>query len=177
MWEGGHYSDSPGTIYAPAAWSALGIRRGDTVLDVGAGTGDASAWFAEHGARPTMLDITGAGFRHDLPHIIAPAWAFTAEPHDWLFSSDIFEHLPPAHVAATLRVCAAAARRGAWLRISTRPDGCGAAIGETLHLTVRPASWWATRLAMHWHVAGLTSGEDAATFTCLHKPLDKPHTY
>ncbi len=56
------------------------------------------------------------------------------------------EHIPPEYTMLCLdriiKNC-----QISWLNIALVEDGMGEAIGETLHLTVRPFDWWLTRLA------------------------------
>src|SRR5262245_3382513 len=57
------------------------------------------------------------------------------------FCSDVMEHIPPDKVDRVLTNILLAAQ-SVWFSISTEMDNCGGLIGETLHLTVRPFSWW-----------------------------------
>lgn len=61
------------------------------------------------------------------------------------FCCDVMEHVAPDDVDRVLANVLGSAER-AFFAISTEPDRMGALIGEPLHLTVRPAAWWADRL-------------------------------
>lgn len=77
----------------------------------------------------------------------APLWSPTLRdvtPHCG-YCVDVMEHIPPEFtmlsVANMLRHC-----DKLYLEISTEPDAMGALIGQPLHLTVQPFTWWRDRL-------------------------------
>src|ERR1041385_938241 len=57
------------------------------------------------------------------------------------FCADVMEHIPPDRVDQVLDNILHAAEH-VFFAISTVPDNMGELIGETLHLTVQPFSWW-----------------------------------
>lgn len=136
---------SPGLDCVPRAIEALGMKPGQSVIDFGAGTGRASEALAVAGLRVLAVDLAANCLDRDVavPFVQACLWDMPFMRADWAFCCDVLEHVPPEHAASVLaRVCDAGSR-GAFLSIATEPDGCGALIGEPLHLTVQPAAWWA----------------------------------
>ena len=58
---------------------------------------------------------------------------------------DVMEHIQPDTVDAVLTNILSAAQH-VYFQIATEPDQFGAAIGETLHVCVRPFDWWKERI-------------------------------
>lgn len=77
---------------------------------------------------------------------------------------DVLEHLPEPWVDPALGAMAALTPR-VFMTISHVPDVCGRWIGDTLHLTVRPFSWWLPRIAARF--AGVTIISQGSTVTSL----------
>ena len=74
-------------------------------------------------------------------------WVF-----DWFFCADVMEHIPPEFVDATLDNIAHVASKGGFFQIALSKDGCGALIGDTLHLTVESPEWWMKKINHRWVV-------------------------
>lgn len=122
---------------------ASGIEAGDSLLDVGSGAGNIARWFREKGLTVTEVDI----FPVKPTTIEAAAWDMDGiAVHDWVFCGDMMEHIPTDYVDQTLGEIRRLAGKGIYLSICCRPDNRGAEIGETLHLTVRPPSWWVKKV-------------------------------
>ena len=138
------YSPGPGISHVS---TALKYMSGSSVIDFGCGTGDAAAAFQKEGYRVTGVDISSKGLRHDidfveasladLPDVLIPA--------EWGFCCDVMEHLPPEWIEAALREIAGKVQN-CFFSISGVPDSWGKKIGETLHLTVMPCSWWVEQI-------------------------------
>jgi SAM-dependent methyltransferase len=119
------------------------------VLDFGAGTGRAAQLIADLSGVPvTGIDFAegcyDAGIsvdflRHDLTQTL-PLKAHYG------FCTDVLEHVAPEDVDRVLFNVLESART-VYLAISTVPDHFGPALmGEPLHLTVQPHSWWRAKL-------------------------------
>ena len=67
------------------------------------------------------------------------------------YCCDVMEHIDPKDVDAVLhnilRAC-----KDCFFQISTVPDIMGAEIGEQLHLTVEPHSWWKEKLSAYGEI-------------------------
>lgn len=114
------------------------------VIDFGCGTGRAGVKLKAAGLDVLLVDFTdnsrdlGAMAlpfkQHDLTHSLP-------DRADWGFCTDVMEHIPGGDVEVVicnvLESC-----KGVFFQISTVPDQMGAEIGQDLHLTVRPHSWW-----------------------------------
>jgi len=63
---------------------------------------------------------------------------------DYGFCCDVMEHIPTEFTMLVLyRILSSC--KTTWFQIALVPDNCGQLIGETLHLTVRPFTWWLNR--------------------------------
>jgi len=145
------YSPGPGLAHVRTAEGYM--PRGCSVIDFGTGTGDAALAFLSRGFDAWAVDISKEGLRHDLgkKFLQGPLWALPdgLPAADWGFCCDVMEHIPPNKVEESLRQMAGRVAN-CFFAISGVPDSWGKKIGETLHLTVKPADWWAGSLSKHW---------------------------
>lgn len=147
VWQREEYRKvSPGMQECERAFTVLGMYQGESLIDYGAGTGRATDWFRSQGLSVVAVDhVPNAIEFPDVPFVEASLWALpeSLEPSDWGFCCDVLEHIPPKKVADVMQAIADRSRKGAWLRIATRPDRMGPRIlGSPLHLTVRSGEWW-----------------------------------
>lgn len=141
---------SPGEKEAPAAFIYAGMRAGNSLTDFGAGTGRASAWFAEKGLRVLAVDHVREALEVEVQFAQACLWDMGAAgipAADFGFCCDVMEHIPRECVFEVLEGIAARVNVGCWFSIATRPDVMGRLIGEPLHLTIEPATFWRDALA------------------------------
>lgn len=155
MWTvDGYNRYSPGEENAQRFAAMLTPLKGSTILDAGCGAGKGGLALEALGFRVWYLDITDAGLdlgigvdRHCF--IQQPLWKRITKPHpnlwDYGFCCDVMEHLPTEYTMLAVRNLLEACRT-VWFQIAFFEDGWGASIGEELHLTVRPFSWWNERL-------------------------------
>jgi len=66
----------------------------------------------------------------------------TAGPYDWVYCTDVLEHLPPQFTMLAVDQMLRVATRGVFLTISTQPDQFGVWVGRSLHQTVQHYVWW-----------------------------------
>jgi len=136
-------------------------RSTDTVTDYGCGTGRAALKLSAY-AKVRMLDFTN----NSLDPLVKDSLDdnLTLEQHDLInpvsgpiskfgYCTDVMEHIQPEHVEQVLRNIVTSSRH-VYFQISCVPDVMGALIGEQLHLTVQPYSWWLeqfNKLQCHIH--------------------------
>lgn len=132
------------------------VRRRGTLIDIGCGTGRASAKLADAGFEVTCADFVPASRDREaraLPfvklNIFGRRWP-DAE-WDYGYCCDVMEHMPPEKVDAALTNIMTHCRR-AFFSICFTADHFGQHVGETLHLTVQPFTWWRDKLAEHGEV-------------------------
>lgn len=139
---------APGELFADHFLKLANPGKADLVYDFGCGTGRGAAKIAERVRRVVGFDFTDNcldekvrgrfDFRqHDLTK---PIEMFRPRA-DYGYCTDVLEHIPTQDVPVVLGNIFNAART-VYLNISTVEDHCGALIGETLHLTVKPLNWW-----------------------------------
>ena len=124
-------------------------KRGETLRDLGCGTGRAGNRLAALGLEVTQYDFAencrDAGIdlpfvKHDLKNRI------DGLPTDYAFCTDVLEHIAEADVPKVLENVVRAGWR-VFLGICTAEDDYGPLlVGEHLHLTVKPAAWWREQL-------------------------------
>jgi trans-aconitate methyltransferase len=128
----------------------------ETLIDLGCGPGKAGLHFVERAQLSVhWLDITDAVLDRAVPRerfVEAPIWsprwrgARRTGGWDYGFCVDVIEHLPTEYTMLALsriveNCCVS------WLQIALLPDAFGQVINQTLHLTVRPFTWWRDRIA------------------------------
>lgn len=147
IWEIDQYSQvSPGAIYANMFFDIAQPERGQSLLDVGAGSGAGSRVLKDRGLVVRGFDITDEGWKHsDIPLMTGCIWRDlprnSVPPYDYGYCCDVMEHIPTEFTALAVseivRVC-----NNSFFSISFTNDHFGEFIGEPLHLTVKPFTWW-----------------------------------
>ena len=145
MWAVSDYArNSPGEQWMPTFLELVGDQRG-TLLDAGCGTGRAGQLLQAKGFDVTLMDFAPTGLEVDgLPFVDGVLWRpipTTDHGFDFAYCCDVLEHIPPEMTMLTVSNLLDAARY-VFLTICTEPDQFGVRIGEPLHLTVQPFTWW-----------------------------------
>lgn len=155
-----YHAWSPGEHAAQTFLKGCAWTAGDTVIDLGCGTGRAGRELANAGLQVRLLDICRDGLEvEDLPFTEACLWDMPPgmRPYDWIFSVDVLEHLPTEYIGPALDQMAGLTIKGGYLQIALFEEYCGKAINERLHLTIQPQAWWEERIAQRWTIL---HGED-----------------
>lgn len=164
IWELDDYrKNSPGLRNLPKFYANCGLTPGDLIGDYGAGSGRAALALRENGYRVRMVDFAENCLNPEVREALLPGWLdfqvaclwqlpADPEPVDVFFCCDVLEHIPEERVDDVLDALAANSKRGGFLAISTVPDGYGARIGETLHVTQRPVEWWRPKIEARWRI-------------------------
>ena len=148
MWMVDDYrANSPGARFVPL-FLELMAHDGQTVLDAGCGTGRAGQALAAAGYNVTLMDLSPSALEvPDLPFIEGCLWDAEAYPcrFDLAFCCDTLEHIPTEFTMLVIQRLLDHAD-SVFLSICTEPDNFGIRIGEPLHLTVQPFTWWRDHL-------------------------------
>ena len=131
-------------------------KAGESIVDLGCGTGRAGAALAREGFNVFLLDhVNAVDPVINLPLILANLWELEkiASFH-WFYCCDVMEHIPPEKVDAVLDNIAGMTTKGGFFQIALFPDEW---YGETLHLTVESREWWTQKLLDRWQY--VTIGE------------------
>lgn len=143
---------SPGMENVQRFMDIIKPERTSTLIDIGCGTGEAGLEFVEQGLIVSWLDITDAGLSKEISshHFIESAlwmnWNNRLK-FGYGFCCDVMEHIPTEYTMLVINRILSACRT-TWFQISLQPDQFGDAIGQPLHLTVKPFGWWLERLRM-----------------------------
>ncbi len=148
MWAVPSYSDfSPGEKWSAAFLEIAKPKAGETVIDLGCGSGKGGQALEVAGLRVFYLDIVK---HHDhTPFIQQPLWlpfterddAISYCEYDFGFCCDVMEHIPEQFTMAVVNN-ALDACGSVFFSISFVHDGFGDVIDEKLHLTVKDFKWW-----------------------------------
>lgn len=127
--------------------------KGDTLIDLGCGTARASYALSKW-LKVYCFDCVDAR-ECDLPFIEGNLWDLFGLPKfDWIFSTDVLEHIPPAEVDKTLDGMAHITRKGGLFSISHLPspgtDFDDDLTDVELHLTIMPGKWWTEKIVRRW---------------------------
>jgi hypothetical protein len=166
MWSKPEYRQvAPGEGCAQKFLEVARPKSGSEVLDFGAGTGRGAVMLALLGGlRVKMLDFAPNCLDDFVRESLStqPLLSF-AEcnlvkpiPHvaEYGYCTDVMEHIPTEWVTTVLVNILKSAQH-VFFQIACEDDSCGVLIGEKLHLTVQPYSWWLDRLqklgaVIHW---------------------------
>jgi len=121
------------------------------VLDAGCGTGRLSSRLLDAGFSVRALDIAHNCLdpepREKLgdDFYVGCLWDVHSFRVDAVVCVDVMEHIPTEHVDDVLSNLYEWGAHG-YCNVALFHDGFGRRIGETLHLTVKPVSWWLPKL-------------------------------
>jgi SAM-dependent methyltransferase len=163
MWRHPQYRQiAPGEQIAQHFLGVAKPRGGSTIIDFGCGTGRGGLVIAmlgqmgrDWGFKVKLLDFAenclddevreavqlnpGALEFHQVD--LSKRVPFVEE---YGYCTDVMEHIPPDDVDRVLQNILQAAQH-VFFQISCVDDACGKLIGEPLHLSVHPPSWWLSK--------------------------------
>ena len=165
MWSIPSYGDiSPGANIADAFAKISGCKPGETLIDLGTGSGKAAVKLhKEYGLKVLTLDITTHCMVPEALELFGDShteaclwsdWPETAnirfgnglDPLDYAFCCDVMEHIPAEFTMLCLSNMFRSARH-VFIQVDVEQEGWGRLINETLHLTVMPFEWWRDHIA------------------------------
>lgn len=146
MWGKDEYRRySPGASLARRFVDACAPKFTQTVVDLGCGTGRGGKMIRRLcGCEIAYVDFAENCLDDDLkdkPLLLTDIADINERLGDFVYCTDVLEHIPPERLEATMRGILAAAPM-AFLQISTEEDGCGELIGQTLHMNICNAATW-----------------------------------
>ena len=86
---------------------------------------------------------------------------------DAIVSADVFEHIEPEHLDATLQLIGSKMSRAGWFRIACYPAKKQLPDGRNAHLIVQPPAWWRDQILRHMPVNIVK--QDISVFDKSHK--------
>jgi SAM-dependent methyltransferase len=177
MWECPRYRvGAPGTNHVNAFLFSSRRSPGDTVVDLGCGTGRAGKQLAKY-LNVVLFDLVCDAVEVEgLPFIEGNIWDLSDLPvFDWVFCTDVLEHVPPEYIRSTLNGMARITRKGGLLTVShinSNMADFGLDRDEPLHLTVQPAGWWTEKIGKLWHIKDVETNWRDSRFT-LGSPIGR----
>lgn len=149
-------SNSPGLRLVPYFLANVPAKPGESIIDLGCGTGKAGAELARNGFEVWLYDHVNAS-EVNLPFTLGNLWnipeRFTAH---WFYCCDVMEHIPPEKVDDVLDNIARVSTRGGFFQIALFDSEW---FGEVLHLTVMPQLWWIEKLMKRWATVTVSAPE------------------
>lgn len=174
IWSCKNYGEfAPGEQFVDLAIEKLGMKRCESVIDYGCGSGKSAAELQNRGMYVTGVDFVKA-LRPEASFIRFVESCLWDLPNDgklnsnWAYCTDVMEHIPSEKVNDVLRGIAERTRNGAFFNIATRDDVMGGMIGKRLHMTVITAQAWLDLLSQYWSVE-MIEGDGEAQFICKPK--------
>lgn len=151
LWQTGTYrAYSPGEHAARTFLSLLPQDATGPVIDFGCGTGRGGIEISKTGLDVVLVDFVSTCRDQEALSLPFLEWDLTTPcplraPYG--FCCDVMEHIPTEDVPKVLRNILQSANT-CFFQISTVPDSLGVLIGQDLHLTVQPGSWWKDQIEM-----------------------------
>jgi hypothetical protein len=154
IWQHEEYHKvSPGLEMVDAFMRILSPMPGETLIDLGCGDGRAGLEFERKGLLVTWQDLVDVlDPAVDRTRFIESSlWDYrwtlnNRRSWDYGYCVDVLEHLPQEYTMLAIERIALACRT-AFIAIALVPDAFGQTIGQPLHLTVQPFTWWRDRIA------------------------------
>lgn len=138
-----YHQHSPGAHFTDLFYSIAKPVSGQSVIDIGAGDGQGSRILKDRGLIVTAFDLADMGWEHtDIPLRQGCLWrGLGGSLFDYGYCCDVIEHIPTQFVGLAISNILAVCGQ-AFFSVCFRDDVMGSAIGEPLHLTVKPFAWW-----------------------------------
>lgn len=171
MWNKPEYRVvSPGQFAAIEAIKVANLTKDSIVIDFGCGTGRGGKAIHDlTGASVTLVDFADNALDASikLPFFVADLSRPMMLKGEFGYCTDVMEHIPTHQVSDVIKNIMDCVD-SAYFQISLVPDAMGALIGEPLHLSVYPHSWWVKKFSDYKIIWADFNSENAA-FYIKHK--------
>lgn len=114
-----------------------------------------------------VLDETIRKNPNVLPLVKANLWADNLPKVSYGICTDVMEHIPEEYVSRVIENISKSVQHGCLWTICHVKDVWGYKIQDTLHLTIKPRTWWTQELNKYWPVVEILSdkGENTTYWT------------
>ena len=141
------------------------IKPGDSLTDLGCGTGRAALSFFEIDLKVHLVDIADNCLEEKIATLMllspdrlsftqASLWELpdSVQQSDWIYCVDVLEHLPREKVETALKLLASKTKKGGLIQVFHEEESFGTFIDETLHLTIETQQWWTEKISSCWEL-------------------------
>lgn len=156
------------------------IRPKQRVIDFGCGSGRSSIFLSEANLSVDLVDFAGncldteiflttakpgsnvcfvEGCLWNLPDSLSPA--------EWGICFNVLEHIPTEKIERVLDHMSQKITQGALVAIDLNEDSMGKKLGQTLHLTIQPSSWWIERIEKKFLIRKILLDEEGKFVVAL----------
>ncbi|MBM3207129.1 MAG: class I SAM-dependent methyltransferase [Chlamydiae bacterium] len=160
------------------------IQPGDSITDFGCGTGITTLNFLEKQLSVQLIDIAHNALSDEINAltILLPSrvkfyntclWELSDNilPTDWIYCIDVLEHIPTEKIEACLIELSKRMVKGGAIQVFLEDEGFGKIIGEPLHLTIKPLSWWHEIISKFFDIKHIASVIPDIRYTFFVEPI------
>ena len=142
----------------PIAQYLLDRAKPTVIADLGCGRGGSFEPYLVHGYEIIPVDHCDVLMDENknkkgvLPFWKANLWEDNLPIVDYAICTDVMEHIPEPRVEKTIQNIRNHVKKGCLWSICHVKDIWGDRIGDRLHMTIQPLSWWETELKKFWKI-------------------------
>ena len=142
----------------PIAQYLIERSKPTTIADLGCGRGGSFEPYLNAGYKIIPVDHCDVMTDENrnkkgvLPFWKANLWNDDLPVVDYAICTDVMEHIPEARVTKTVSNIARSVKTGCLWSICHVKDVWGDRIGDRLHMTIQPLSWWENELRKFWKI-------------------------
>ena len=168
MWTHSEYRHvSPGEIVAQTFLDIVHPKHNAVVIDYGCGTGRGSKAIKDirHDLNVQQIDFAENCRDKDcksFPFLVCDMTENIILTGHYGYCTDVMEHIQPELVETVIRNIMDSCD-SCFFQISTVHDICGELIGQDLHLTVEPYSWWKALFSKMGYIVNWSEEEEISS--------------
>lgn len=145
------------------SYFAKEIAPSHSIIDFGCGPGKLAFTALKHNLSIHLVDISEHCLDPEvfLLHIKkkvlfsqSSLWDLpkTLFPAEWIICFDVLEHIPEKKIDACLKEMSLRMKKGGFFSICLQKEQFGEIVGESLHLTLKPANWWREKINVYFKI-------------------------
>lgn len=159
------------------------IKKGDGVIDFGCGPGRSAIFLLKANLFVHLIDFCNncldpyiylltLDSNSSVKFSKASIYSLPSgiQRKEWIICFDVLEHIPEKMITKALKGMATRMGKGGLLGIALTEDSLGQMIGETLHLSIKPPSWWEKQICRFFHIDQLILVENKYALFIVRNP-------